>query len=105
VVPQDDTSCRTFAAMVHYAPPSPEAVQAAAIVPEQDRLAVERQGVIYDRTRERLGASDRGIILLRELYFRHIARAVDDEGVAAAREVVALTADGPVAGRQSAPSA
>jgi phenylpropionate dioxygenase-like ring-hydroxylating dioxygenase large terminal subunit len=105
VVPVDDTSCRTFAVMVHFAPPSPEALQAAAIVPEQDRMAVGRQGVIYDRTRERLGASDRGIILLRDLYFRHIARALENDGVAQAQDVAAPADGGPAApGRQPAPT-
>lgn len=34
---------------------------------EQDRVAQESQGPIYDRSREHLGASDRGIILAREI--------------------------------------
>ncbi len=97
VVPLDDTSCRTFAVTVHYAPPAPEALQEAMIVPEQDRMAVGRQGVIYDRTREHLGASDRGVILLRELYFRNIARAMEHDGAAGAPEAVALTDGAPAA--------
>lgn len=34
---------------------------------EQDRVAQEGQGPIYDRSREHLGSSDRGIILAREI--------------------------------------
>jgi len=33
---------------------------------DQDRVAQESQGEIYDRTREHLGASDEGVILLRQ---------------------------------------
>jgi 5,5'-dehydrodivanillate O-demethylase len=36
-------------------------------VNDQDRMVVEQQGVITDRTRERLGASDGGIILMRQM--------------------------------------
>jgi hypothetical protein len=36
-------------------------------VPDQDRMAIEQQGVMPDRTLERLGASDGGIILLRQM--------------------------------------
>ena len=36
-------------------------------VPDQDRMAIEQQGVQPDRTRERLGASDGGIILMRQM--------------------------------------
>jgi 5,5'-dehydrodivanillate O-demethylase len=35
---------------------------------DQDRAAQESQGPIYDRTTEHLGATDRGVILLRRLY-------------------------------------
>jgi nitrite reductase/ring-hydroxylating ferredoxin subunit len=75
VVPLDDTTCRTFIVQIHHTTLSPELQREAAIIPEQDSMAVSRQGVIYDRTRERLGESDRGIILLRKLYFRAIAEA------------------------------
>jgi 5,5'-dehydrodivanillate O-demethylase oxygenase subunit len=34
---------------------------------DQDRMAVEQQGVIADRVNERLGASDGGIILMRQM--------------------------------------
>jgi len=34
---------------------------------DQDRVAQESQGLIYDRTKEHLGASDEGVILLREM--------------------------------------
>jgi len=36
-------------------------------VPDQDRMAIEQQGVMPDREKERLGASDGGIILLRQM--------------------------------------
>jgi hypothetical protein len=35
---------------------------------DQDRLAQESQGPIYDRTTEHLAYTDRGVILLRRLY-------------------------------------
>jgi 5,5'-dehydrodivanillate O-demethylase len=35
---------------------------------DQDRVAQESQGPIYDRTKEHLGYTDRGVILLRRLY-------------------------------------
>ena len=35
---------------------------------DQDRVAQESQGPIYDRTTEHLGYTDRGVILLRRLY-------------------------------------
>lgn len=35
---------------------------------DQDRCAQESQGPIFDRTTEHLGASDKGVILLRNLY-------------------------------------
>jgi 5,5'-dehydrodivanillate O-demethylase len=34
---------------------------------DQDRVAQESQGLIYDRSKEHLGASDQGVILLRNL--------------------------------------
>jgi 5,5'-dehydrodivanillate O-demethylase len=34
---------------------------------ETDRMAMESEGTIYDRSREHLGASDAGVILLRQL--------------------------------------
>jgi 5,5'-dehydrodivanillate O-demethylase oxygenase subunit len=36
-------------------------------VSDQDRMAVEQQGVIADRTKEHLGASDGGIVLMRRM--------------------------------------
>jgi 5,5'-dehydrodivanillate O-demethylase len=50
----------------------------------QDYQAVASQGPIYDRTDEHLGASDRGVILLRKLVFEGIAiveRGEDPKGV------------------------
>ena len=38
----------------------------------QDYVAVRGQGVIHDRTKERLGASDAGIALLRRIIFREM---------------------------------
>lgn len=35
---------------------------------DQDRCAQESQGAVFDRTEEHLGYSDRGVILLRQLY-------------------------------------
>lgn len=40
---------------------------------DQDRCAQESQGEICDRTAEHLGVSDKGVILLRDLYRRSIA--------------------------------
>lgn len=54
---------------------------------DQDRLATESQGPIFDRTREHLGVSDRPIIEQRKLMFRAI------EDVAAGREPQGLCRD------------
>ena len=40
----------------------------------QDRMAWETQGAIYDRSREHLGATDRGIVLYRRMLAEQIAR-------------------------------
>jgi 5,5'-dehydrodivanillate O-demethylase len=42
------------------------------LVRVQDYAAIRGQGVIYDRTQERLGASDAGIALLRRIIFREL---------------------------------
>ncbi|MDH3444786.1 MAG: Rieske 2Fe-2S domain-containing protein, partial [Deltaproteobacteria bacterium] len=42
---------------------------------DQDRCAQESQGLICDRTAEHLGYSDKGVILLRELYRKSIDAA------------------------------
>jgi hypothetical protein len=34
---------------------------------DQDRVAQESQGLIFDRTKEHLGASDQGVIMLRDM--------------------------------------
>jgi 5,5'-dehydrodivanillate O-demethylase len=39
----------------------------------QDRMAWETQGAIYDRSQEHLGATDRGIVLFRQLLSEQIA--------------------------------
>lgn len=53
-------------------------------VMNQDFVAWVGQGRIADRTRERLGASDRGIVLMRRRFFEEIARmaeGADPKGV------------------------
>jgi 5,5'-dehydrodivanillate O-demethylase len=40
----------------------------------QDQMAQETQGAIYDRTRENLGVSDRGIVLFRKMLAEQIER-------------------------------
>jgi len=45
----------------------------------QDKMAWETQGPLYDRTHERLGASDRGIALVREMLLEQI-RVVQEGG-------------------------
>jgi 5,5'-dehydrodivanillate O-demethylase len=42
------------------------------IVSAQDSMAWETQGAIADRTREHLGVSDRGVVILRKLYREQI---------------------------------
>jgi len=42
------------------------------IVSAQDSMAWETQGAIADRTREHLGTSDRGVVILRKLYREQI---------------------------------
>ena len=53
-------------------------------VQAQDHMAWETQGPICDRTRERLGTSDRGIVMLREVMMREmkkVAQGKDPMGV------------------------
>src|SRR5262249_26013880 len=38
----------------------------------QDRMAWETQGALYDRSQEHLGATDRGIVMLRKLLAEQI---------------------------------
>ena len=54
---------------------------------EQDRFAVESQGAISDRTREHLGASDRGIVAMR----RQMLNAIEE--MKAGREPLMVTRD------------
>jgi 5,5'-dehydrodivanillate O-demethylase len=56
-------------------------------VNDQDRMVVEQQGVIADRTRERLGVSDGGIILMREMMREALA------AVAAGQDPPAIVRD------------
>lgn len=101
-VPIDDTHTKIL--RVEYHPPgrAPRGVQAESIWPDgepplsyeatwlnergeyhldtfssQDGMAWETQGPIFDRTREHLGASDTGIVLLRQMLLEGI-RAVQD---------------------------
>ena len=51
---------------------------------DQDRVAQESQGPIYDRTTEHLGYTDRGVILLRRLYkesIEAVQKGLDPLGV------------------------
>jgi 5,5'-dehydrodivanillate O-demethylase oxygenase subunit len=51
---------------------------------QQDYEAVTSQGPVYDRTKERLGTTDRGVLLLRRIYKEQIAavqRGEDPDGV------------------------
>jgi len=51
---------------------------------DQDRVAQESQGPIYDRTKEHLGYTDRGVILLRRLYkesIEAVQKGLDPLGV------------------------
>jgi len=51
---------------------------------DQDRVAQESQGAIYDRTTEHLGYTDRGVILLRRLYkesIEAVQKGLDPLGV------------------------
>jgi hypothetical protein len=43
---------------------------------DQDRVAQESQGDIYDRSKEHLGAADEGVILLRNLILESIEACV-----------------------------
>lgn len=55
---------------------------------DQDRMAVESQGAIYDRCKEHLGVADRPMIEQRKIMFRAI------EDVQAGRDPIALANDG-----------
>ncbi len=54
---------------------------------DQDRAAQESQGAIYDRSTEHLGATDKGVILLRRLYRESI------EAVQNGRDPIAVVRD------------
>ena len=53
----------------------------------QDRMAFETPGVIFDRTRETLGATDRGIVMYRQMLEEQITRV--ERGLAPDVAVVA----------------
>ncbi|HZT09047.1 MAG TPA: aromatic ring-hydroxylating dioxygenase subunit alpha, partial [Chloroflexota bacterium] len=81
----------------------------------QDGMAWETQGAIFDRTREHLGASDHGIMILRQMLFDAIAAvqrgddprglvrdpasngSIDLEGWLAERDQAAGTMEGAIA--------
>lgn len=48
------------------------------LTPAQDYVAMMGQGPLVDRTRERLGKSDAGIVLLRRLFFREMEAIRND---------------------------
>jgi len=54
----------------------------------QDQMAQETQGAVYDRTRENLGVSDRGIVLFRKMLLEQIERVErgEDPSVAVVRD-------------------
>ncbi|MBX5490602.1 MAG: Rieske 2Fe-2S domain-containing protein [Chloroflexi bacterium] len=54
---------------------------------DQDRMAVEQQGTVMDRTREHLGVSDGGIILMRQMMREALA------AVAAGRDPLGVLRD------------
>jgi len=56
-------------------------------VNDQDRMAVEQQGIIADRANEHLGVSDGGIILLRKIYHEAM------DAVAAGKDPLAIIRD------------
>jgi 5,5'-dehydrodivanillate O-demethylase len=65
-------------------------------VPDQDRMAIEQQGVLADRTHERLGASDGGIILLRQMLRESLeAVAKGNDPPCVIREATQQTIDFP----------
>lgn len=85
-VPVDDTTTRIFWLGINYAE---EPTDSPLIVQQPDRnredgtytldtfmsqdaMAVETQGTIFDRSRERLGASDRGVVMFRKMLKQQI---------------------------------
>ena len=78
VVPIDETHARTFR---YFFTPTPTPLKRLIArtkwrlqqyrlerIIEEDKIVQEGQGVVADRTRERLGHSDRGVIILRRLF-------------------------------------
>jgi phenylpropionate dioxygenase-like ring-hydroxylating dioxygenase large terminal subunit len=78
VVPLDDAHARTFR---YFFTPAPRPWQRLMVrikwrvfqyrlqrIIQEDKIVQEGQGVIADRTRERLATSDRGVIILRRLF-------------------------------------
>lgn len=51
----------------------PDGVAGQALIATQDYVALRGQGHIVDRSRERLGASDAGVALLRRIFLRELA--------------------------------
>ncbi len=54
---------------------------------EQDRMAQESQGAIYDRSNEHLAASDRGIIMAREMLAQCIDRVREGKDLSVSYEI------------------
>ena len=50
----------------------PEGIGSAQVIATQDYAALRGQGVIVDRSKERLGQSDAGIALLRRIFLREL---------------------------------
>ncbi len=89
-VPLDDTRTHVFAARFDPSPPAradareviedhppqyrPDGRHSLETIWAQDRMAWETQGRIMDRAKEHLGASDRGIILFRQMLREQIER-------------------------------
>jgi len=65
-------------------------------VGDQDRMAVEQQGVIANRTREHLGASDGGIVLMRQMMREALAAvAAGQDPLGVIRDEAGQTIDFP----------
>ena len=94
-VPIDDVSIRQY--FVRFCPGQPASFRTRTREPkfgvyaplandwwgidvfDQDRMAIEQQGVIADRPHEQLGASDGGIILMRQMLRESLAALKDGD--------------------------
>lgn len=103
-VPVDDESSLVY--MVRFRPNAEHSLKTIGYIPaklgeynplesdwwgidfsDQDRMAVEQQGTVMNREREHLGASDRGILLLRQMMQENLA------AVAAGRDPLGVLRD------------